>query len=97
MITIRSCGNHRIVASTIISAKDEVHVYDSVYNFFDKETKAVVESFPGIVASSSNGRVAKASWGGGGGGGGGGGVLTTLTGLTLQPCVYRRIDEPANF
>ncbi len=41
---IHSRGNHWIVASTIHSARGEVKVYNSVYNSFNTETKAIISN-----------------------------------------------------
>ena len=44
---VHSCGDHRIVVSSLECAKDEVHVYDSVYEEVDDDTRTVIHNLFG--------------------------------------------------
>ena len=44
---VHSCGDHRIVVSSLECTKDEVHVYDSVYEEVDDDTRTVIQNLFG--------------------------------------------------
>ena len=44
---VHSCGDHRTVISSLKCAKDEVHVYDSVYEEVDDDTRTVIQNLFG--------------------------------------------------
>lgn len=53
---IHSRGDHWLVASTVLSSKDEVKVYDSVYRTIDRTTRSIISN---LFQSSSSTELVK--------------------------------------